>query len=249
MSRLTTFQEKGRKVRPPGFHTTAREPKRAHLRAPALETPPKFHERTPRETQKERNGGGRGKTKSEILGGPAFGPPPFEPQRSGAPPFGPPLLQAPPFGPPPFGRRPSTTPPRAGKIVGTAHLNNFFHGEPHASAERAPQEMRNARVRKTVSKSTSSKESCPDLCRTFARSTRNNFGNKHVFLNIELGDHRITVPENLPTHRHWTAENSWMSVVCHNLVFNKIRVDGSVGTNNSCRLADQLQPTPWALPL
>ena len=39
--------------KPPGFHTTAREPKRAHL-APTLETPPKFHGKTPREREKER---------------------------------------------------------------------------------------------------------------------------------------------------------------------------------------------------
>ena len=31
---------------PPGLHTTAQEPKRAHLSAPALQTPPKFNERT-----------------------------------------------------------------------------------------------------------------------------------------------------------------------------------------------------------
>ena len=43
---------------------------RIELSAPALQTPPKFHEKTPRETQKERNGGGKGK-KCEILGGPA----------------------------------------------------------------------------------------------------------------------------------------------------------------------------------
>ena len=36
-------------------------------------TPPEFNEKTPRETQKERNGGGKGKKKSEILGGPAEG--------------------------------------------------------------------------------------------------------------------------------------------------------------------------------
>ena len=37
-----------------GFHTTAREPKRAHLSVPALETPPKLHEMTPRERENER---------------------------------------------------------------------------------------------------------------------------------------------------------------------------------------------------
>ena len=41
-------------VGPPGFHTTAREPKRAHLSVPALQTPPKFNEKTPREGRKER---------------------------------------------------------------------------------------------------------------------------------------------------------------------------------------------------
>ena len=38
---------------PPGFHTTAREPKRAHLTVQELQTPPKFHEKTPE--RKERN--------------------------------------------------------------------------------------------------------------------------------------------------------------------------------------------------
>ena len=41
-----------RSVGPPGFHTTAREPKCAQLSAPALQTPPKFHEKTPRERTK-----------------------------------------------------------------------------------------------------------------------------------------------------------------------------------------------------
>ena len=81
--------------------------KRAHFRAPALQTPPKFHEKTPRETQKERNGGGKGKKKREILGtlrgptlrGPTLRGPPF-----GAPLFlglGPPTLRGPTL--PPFG--------------------------------------------------------------------------------------------------------------------------------------------------
>ena len=49
--------------------------KRAHFRVPAFKTPPKFNEKTPRETQKQRNGGGKGKKKSEILGCPAEGGP------------------------------------------------------------------------------------------------------------------------------------------------------------------------------
>ena len=59
---------------PPGFHTTTREPKRAHLRARRFKTPPKFHEKTSRERQKEQKCAGEGK-KSEILGGLADGGP------------------------------------------------------------------------------------------------------------------------------------------------------------------------------
>ena len=55
------------------FHTTAREPKRAHLSAPALKNTTKIPQRRhprEREKKKERHGGGRGRKKSEILGGP-----------------------------------------------------------------------------------------------------------------------------------------------------------------------------------
>ena len=39
---------KPRRLRgPPGFHTTTRDSKRAHLTAPALQTPRKFHEKNP----------------------------------------------------------------------------------------------------------------------------------------------------------------------------------------------------------
>ena len=60
---------------PPGFHTTAREPKRAHFRVPAFtNTTKKFNERTPRERKKERKLWREREKKSEILGGPAEGP-------------------------------------------------------------------------------------------------------------------------------------------------------------------------------
>ena len=66
-------------VGPPGFHTTAREPKRAQF-APTLQTPPKFHEKTPqrerereRERKKERKMGAGEEKKGELLGGPAEG--------------------------------------------------------------------------------------------------------------------------------------------------------------------------------
>ena len=59
-------------VGPPGFHTTAREPKRAHLRAPALQTP-KFHEKTPREGRKKRILRRDREKERDILGGPGEG--------------------------------------------------------------------------------------------------------------------------------------------------------------------------------
>ena len=57
-------------------------------RAPALQTPSKFYEKTPSETQKERNGGGKLKKKREIFGPPPFGAPPFEAPPFRAPPCG-----------------------------------------------------------------------------------------------------------------------------------------------------------------
>ena len=78
-----------------------RHSKRAHLSVPALQTPPKFHEKTPRRRKKRTNFvAGEGKKKREILGSPPFWAPPL-----GAPPFWPP-----PFGPPP--PDPPTTPPK-----------------------------------------------------------------------------------------------------------------------------------------
>ena len=50
-------------------HDSPRTPKCAHLRVPALQTPPKFHEKTPIERRKSEISDGRRK-KSEILGGP-----------------------------------------------------------------------------------------------------------------------------------------------------------------------------------
>ena len=54
-----------------GFTRQPENSKRAHLSAPALQTTTKFLKKSPRETQKkERNCGGRGKKKNEILGCP-----------------------------------------------------------------------------------------------------------------------------------------------------------------------------------
>ena len=69
-----------------GFTRQPENSKREHFRAPAFE---KHHQnstkRHPRETQKERNGGGRGRKKSEILGGPAEEGPAEGGSRSGSP--------------------------------------------------------------------------------------------------------------------------------------------------------------------
>ena len=77
----------------------AKNSKRAHFRTPALQTPPEFHEKTPRETQKERILWREREKKNKILGtlraptlrAPTL-PPPFGPS-----PFGPPLGLAPGF--------------------------------------------------------------------------------------------------------------------------------------------------------
>ena len=92
-----------------GFTRQPENSKRAHLRVLALQTPPKFHEKTPREREKKNeNGSGRGK-KREILGPPPFGAPPF-----GAATFGAPTLRGTlwlhPFWTPPFGPHPFTKP-------------------------------------------------------------------------------------------------------------------------------------------
>ena len=56
-------------TKPPGFHTTTREPKRADLRVPAFKHHQNSTKGPPREGEKNENCGGRGKKKSEILGG------------------------------------------------------------------------------------------------------------------------------------------------------------------------------------
>ena len=68
--KMCTFGVLGRR----GFTRQPENSKRAHLRALALHTPSKFHEKTTRERQKEQKWGGRGKKKREILGPPPFGP-------------------------------------------------------------------------------------------------------------------------------------------------------------------------------
>ena len=69
-----------------------REPKRAHFKVPALQTPPKFNEKTPRERQKERKWWREREEKREILGHPSgfspFGAQQFGSQQFGAQQFG-----------------------------------------------------------------------------------------------------------------------------------------------------------------
>ena len=51
-----------------GFTEQPENSKRAHLSAPALQTPPKFHEKTPREIQKERKQGREREQKARNFG-------------------------------------------------------------------------------------------------------------------------------------------------------------------------------------
>ena len=89
-----------------GFTRQPESSKRAHLRAPALQTPPKFNEKTSQRGKKRTNFAAGGKKKREILGPPPFGAPPF-----GAPPFWAPPFWAPPFWAPPFWAPPFWAPP------------------------------------------------------------------------------------------------------------------------------------------
>ncbi len=90
--------------------------KRAHFKAPALQTPPKFHEKTPREGRKNENCGGRGNKKARNFGPHPSGPHCSGPHPSGHHCSGPPPFGAPPsptflsLGPPPF-KAPTRTAP------------------------------------------------------------------------------------------------------------------------------------------
>ena len=112
--------------------------KRARFKAPALQTPPKFHEKTPRERKKKENCGGRREKKARnfgpptLLGSTLLGPTLRGPTLLGStllgstllgstllgstllgstPPFWAPPFGAPPFGAPPFGAPPFGAPP------------------------------------------------------------------------------------------------------------------------------------------
>ena len=65
----------GRLVGPPGFHTTTREPKRAHLSVPVFKNTTKIQREDPQKEKKERNFRREREKKSEILGGPGKGGP------------------------------------------------------------------------------------------------------------------------------------------------------------------------------
>ena len=85
-----------------GFTRQPQNSKRAHFRDPALQTPPKFHERTPKREKKERKLWRDREKKREI-----FGPPTLRsPTLRGPTPRGAtlrvPTLRGPPFGSPPF---------------------------------------------------------------------------------------------------------------------------------------------------
>ena len=80
---------------PPALHTTAHELQTCTFKTPALQTHPKFHEKTSKRGKKERKNVAGKRIKREILGLPPL------PHPLGAPPFG-----DPPFGNPPFGAHP-----------------------------------------------------------------------------------------------------------------------------------------------
>ena len=61
--------------KPSGLHKTTREPKRAHLTHPALQTPPKFHEKTPEKDKKSEHGAGEGKKSAKFWASHPSGPP------------------------------------------------------------------------------------------------------------------------------------------------------------------------------
>ena len=82
-----------------GSHTTARELQTCTFERPGVsKTPPKFHEKTPRERKRAKMGRERGK-KARNFGPPAFGPPPFELPRCIARNFGPHPSDPNPWGP------------------------------------------------------------------------------------------------------------------------------------------------------
>ena len=89
---LAQLQEPHTHARRDGHELRAGEARRAHLRVPAHQTPPKFHEKTPREREEERKWRrGEGK-KREILCLPPFCRPTLRgPTSSG---FGPPTLRS-----------------------------------------------------------------------------------------------------------------------------------------------------------
>ena len=60
-----------------GFTQQPENSKSAHLRPWRFKTPPKFHEKTPRETQKRAKRRQEGEEKARNFGPPTFGAPPF----------------------------------------------------------------------------------------------------------------------------------------------------------------------------
>ena len=95
------------------------------MSAPTLQTPPKFHEETPRERRKNEISGGREQKKREILGSPNLQAPTLRSPPLRAPhPVGPPT----PLGPPPSGpqlRAPTLPGPHQNKKLAKCGLAKF----------------------------------------------------------------------------------------------------------------------------
>ena len=105
---LFLFRLSGCRLKPRrGFTRQPENSARAHLRVPALQTPPKFHEKNPKRGKKGMILWREREKKREILGLPPFGAPPF-----GVPPFTPvPSSDPHPLGPHTSGPAPFRVPP------------------------------------------------------------------------------------------------------------------------------------------
>ena len=121
---------------PPGFTRQPENSKRAHLSAPALQTPPKIPREDPQRGKKRTNFvAGRGEKKTRNFGPSPFGAPtPSGPHPSGPHPSGP-HPSGPPFGPPLFlglGPHPSAPHP-SGPTLRAPHPSGPHPSGPHPS--------------------------------------------------------------------------------------------------------------------
>ena len=109
-AQVCTFGLSGCCVKPRrlrGFTRRPKNSKRAHFRAPTCQTPPKFHEKTPRERRKERILRREREKKAKFWATHPSGPHPLGPHPSGPHSLGPNPSGPQPSGPHPSGPHPS----------------------------------------------------------------------------------------------------------------------------------------------